>query len=233
MAAAVSTGPTKGGLDSLSNYNTGYDFQGAYAISDHFAIQGAYYSRRERDLISWDNNIFVSSDVRYRRSGWELGGSYFVPMDRGAISFFHIDAGFGLTKNGFTDNGWLVDTSGAVIDYSRAYKDKQLRIFAQPGLYTGRRAVQFGTGFRFQWSQYNNVITDYSQVEKASLRLGGLKELFTVEPYMILRFGPSSIPGLRLEFQSSFNFASADRWVRGWYVSMGVVVDPLSFRLKQ
>lgn len=216
----------------MSNYNTGYDFQGAYAVTRNFAIQGGYYSRRERDLISWDNNTFVWSDVRYRRSGWELGGSYFVPMDNGAFTFFHIDAGVGLTKNSFTDNGGLLDTSNAVIDYSKSYKDRQLRIFAQPGLYTGKGGVQFGTGFRVQWSKYSDVITDYSQVEKATLRLSGLNELFSVEPYMIFRFGPSSIPGLRLELQSSFNLASADRWVRGWYIGMGLVVDPLRFRLK-
>jgi hypothetical protein len=62
-------------------------------------------------------------------------------------SFFHIDGGFGQTSNRFTDVGTF-DTVGI----SRDFANRNIRLFLQPGIYTGNGPVEFGMGVRLQWA---------------------------------------------------------------------------------
>lgn len=223
-SAALATGPSRGTGTTGTNYNRGFDLQGAYAITRNFAATAAYYSRKERDQIQVTNIDVVYSDISYKRSGWELGGSFFLPIDRRSHSFFHIDGGFGQTSNRFTDVGTF-DTLGI----SRDYANKNIRLFLQPGIYTGNGPVEFGMGVRIQWANFSQVNTNYTPAELQAYRLSGLGEMSMVEPYAILRFGPESLPGLRFEIQGSFTAPSGDFYTRAGYFSFGIAVDP--FRL--
>jgi hypothetical protein len=224
-SAALTTGPSRSSATNGSNYNRGFDLQGAYAITRNFAATAAYYSRKERDQIQVSNIDVITSDVSYRRSGWELGGSFFLPIDMRSHSFFHIDGGFGQTSNRFTDVGTF-DTLGV----SRDFANRNIRLFLQPGIYTGNGPVEFGMGVRLQWANFGQVNTNYTPAEQQAYRLSGLGEMQMVEPYAILRFGPASMPGLRFEIQGSFTAPSGDYYTRAGYFSFGVAVDPLSLR---
>lgn len=224
-SAALATGPSRSSGTDGTNYNRGFDLQGAYAFTRNFAATGAYYSRKERDQIQGTNIDVFTSDVSYRRSGWELGGSFFLPIDRRLHSFFHIDGGIGQTSNRFTDVGTF-DSLGL----SRDYANKNIRLFIQPGIYTGNGPVEFGMGVRVQWSNFTQVRTNYTPAELQAYRLSGLGEMSMVEPYAILRFGPASLPGLRFEIQGSFSAPSGDFYTRAGYFSFGVAIDPLSLR---
>lgn len=222
IAADVVTGPSRNTGTSNGSFNDGYDLQVAYAFTRQFALTGSYFSRREKDQIQVTNLNVVTSEVRYRRSGWELGGSWFLPLDRSAYSFFHIDGGLGQTGSRFTDKGTF-DTLGL----SREYADKNLGFFLQPGIYTGKGPVAFAMGVRFQWNSYRDIRTSYTPAELQFFSLSGLNQMMTLEPYAILRFGPASLPGLRFEVQGSFCTPGKDYDVRGAYVSFGVAVNPL------
>ena len=101
-SAALITGPSRSSATNGSSYNRGFDLQGAYAVTRSFAATAAYYSRKERDQISFSIGDVINSDVSCRRSGWEIGGSYFLPIDMRSHSFFHIDGGFGQTNSRLT-----------------------------------------------------------------------------------------------------------------------------------
>lgn len=223
-SAALATGPSRGIGTTGNNYNRGFDLQGAYAITRNFAATAAYYSRKEKDQIQVTNIDVFTSEVRYTRSGWELGGSFFLPIDRRSQSFFHIDGGFGQTSNRFTDVGTF-DSLGV----SRDYANKNIRLFLQPGIYTGNGPVAFGMGVRVQWANFGQVNTNYTPAELQAYQLSGLGEMSMVEPYAILRFGPASLPGLRFEIQGSFTAPSGDFYTRAGYFSFGVAVDPFRF----
>lgn len=222
IAADLVTGPSRNTGSGEGSYNQGYDFQGAYALSGQFALTGSYFSRREKDLIQVVNTNVATSDVRYKRSGWELGGSWFLPLDRSSYSFFHLDGGLGQTGSRFTDKGTF-DTLGL----TREYANKNLGIFLQPGIYTGRGPVAFAMGVRFQWNSFRDIRTSYTPAELQFFRLSGLNQMMTLEPYAILRFGPASLPGLRFEVQGSFCTPGKDYYVRGGFLSFGVAVNPL------
>src|SRR5664279_417084 len=57
------------GNDRLTKeYAHGVDLQGAYAISNHWAITTGYFNRREKDNYFGSYNLFDSSVVRYKRN---------------------------------------------------------------------------------------------------------------------------------------------------------------------
>lgn len=228
LSAALVTGPSRGLGDGQSNCNKGFDVQGAYAITGKFAVAASYYSRKEKDRIQAGNITPLVSDVQYKRSGWELGGSFFLPLDRHSHSFFHLDAGVGQTRNQFVDAGTF-DSLGL----TRNYANRNFRYFLQPGLYTGRGPVAFGMGFRLGWTHFSHITTSYTPAEMQAYKLSGLSQMAVLEPYAILRIGPASIPGLRFEIQGSFCSPSKDYYVRGGYVSFGVVVDPTGLTINK
>ena len=59
----------------------GWDLQGAYAISNHWAVTAAYFSRREKDVYDYISYNSQSSVVKYKRNLFDIGGGYFVPLN--------------------------------------------------------------------------------------------------------------------------------------------------------
>ncbi|MEJ7672135.1 MAG: hypothetical protein WKF59_05375 [Chitinophagaceae bacterium] len=61
----------------------GWDLQGAYAISDHWALTASYFNRREQDVYNYMySNPFDSSVVKYKRNLFEIGGGYFLSLNQ-------------------------------------------------------------------------------------------------------------------------------------------------------
>jgi hypothetical protein len=47
-----------------------------------------------------------------------------------------------------------------------------------------------------------------------------------IEPYLALRFGPTTLPWIKGEFQFSFTGTNNNYYVRGAILSFGLVIDP-------
>jgi hypothetical protein len=223
LAAHWATGPSRNDGGSSNAYNHGFDLQGAYAISDHWAIMASYYNRKESDNISTFSTSAVNlySNISYKRNGTEFGASYFTPLSKGKESFFHVDGGIGFANNSLVDRGSF-DSLGL----TRNYSDKMFRFFFQPGFYTGPGAFQFGLGARIQWQFFNGVQTTYSPAELAAYSLSGLNQIFNFEPYFSVRYGPPSVPWLKGEMQTGFTTVDKGYYVRAGFFSLGVAVDP-------
>lgn len=222
LAAHWATGSSRNDGGASDTYNHGYDLQGAYAISNHWALMASYYNRKESDNI----NTFASSNIQYseinyKRNGSEFAASFFTPLAKGGESFFHIDGGIGFAKNSLVDRGTF-DSLGL----TRNYSDKMFRIFFQPGIYTLMGAFQMGVGARVQWQFFDDVQTDYRPAELQAYSLSGLNQLFNFEPYFSLRYGPPSVPWLKGEVQTGFTTVDKGYYVRGGFFSIGLAVDP-------
>jgi hypothetical protein len=221
VSGAWTTGPSRGVYGDEDSYNNGVDLQAAYAFADKWAVSGSYMARKERDLIqTYDINRLVT-DVKYKRKALEIGVSYFTILDRSNATYFHVDGGVGWGKDQIRELGRLDSLSR-----TRSYNDRNLKLFAQPGLYTGAKAVRFGMGVRVQWAGYSDIKTDYTQAEMELYNLAGLNKLFMIEPYLALRFGPTTLPWIKGEFQFSFTGTSNNYYVRGAILSFGLVIDP-------
>ena len=225
LVAQWATGPSSG----QGAYNRGFDLQAAYAVSDHWAVMASYYNRKEHDR---RNTIYINSpntysEIDYKRNGGEFGASFFTPLSRNRESFFHLDGGIGFANNSFTEKGSF-DSLGLV----RNHSDKMFRFFFQPGFYMIFDGFQFGLGTRLQWQYFSDIQTTYSPAELQANSLFGLNQLYNFEPYFSMRFGLPSVPWLKLEMQSSFTTVDKGYYVREWYFSFGVAVDPLFKRVQ-
>jgi hypothetical protein len=229
LAAHWATGPSRNDGGSSDAYNHGFDLQGAYAISDHWAVMASYYNRKESDNIStfFTSSTSVYSNINYKRSRTEFGVSYFTPLSMSREGFFHIDGGIGFANNSLVDRGSF-DSLGLTRDYS----DKMFRFFFQPGFYTILDAFQFGLGARLQWQFFNNVNTTYRPMELEAYSLNGLNQIFNLEPYFSIRYGPPSVAWLKGEIQAGFTTVDKGYYVRGGFFSLGVAVDPLFKRVR-
>jgi hypothetical protein len=229
LAAHWATGPSRDDGGTSDNYNHGFDFQAAYAISDHWALMASYYNRKESDNIkvSISPTASVISEIDYKRNGSEFAVSYYTPLMLSKESFFHIDGGIGFANNSLVDRGSF-DSLGLTQNYS----DKMFRIFFQPGIYTVLDAFQFGLGARVQWQFFSDIQTNYTPNELVSYTLSGLNQLFNLEPYFSIRYGPPSVPWLKGEMQTGFTTVDKGYYVRGGFFSLGVAVDPFFKRIK-
>jgi hypothetical protein len=224
LAAHWATGPSRNDGGTSDSYNRGFDLQGAYAISDHWALMASYYNRKERDNINafFSNSSNIYSEIDYKRSGGEFGASFFTPLSKSGESFFHLDGGIGFANNSLVDKGTF-DSLGLV----RNYSDNMVRFFFQPGFYTVLGSFQFGLGARLQWQFIDDVQTSYTPAELQAYTLFGLNQLFNFEPYFSMRYGPASVPWLKGEMQAGFSTVDKGYYVRGGYFSLGIAVNPL------
>jgi hypothetical protein len=228
LAAHWATGPSRNDGGTSDAYNHGFDLQAAYAVSDHWALMASYYNRKESDNINaFGSSNIQYSEIDYKRNGSEFGASFFTPFSKGSESFFHIDGGIGFANNSLLDKGTF-DSLGL----TRNYSDKMFRVFFQPGVYTILDAFQFGLGARFQWQFFNNIQTDYRLAELQAYSLNGLNQLFNLEPYFSIRYGPPSVPWLKGEVQTGFTTVDKGYYVRGGFFSIGVAVDPFFKRVR-
>jgi hypothetical protein len=226
IGASWAGGPSRDDNSSGNNYNHGADFQGAYSISSHWAVMASYYQRNERDLIHITDgygNTIENSDVKYKRNGWEIGASYYLPLGKQMATFFYVDGGFGFTNNELNDNSNI--NSNYILRY---FKNQNSRFFLQPGLYTGKGAIRFNMGLRWQLVSFNNTQTNYSQIELSDYSLSGLNEIQTIEPIIAFRFGPKSLPWIKADLQFSIAAVNKGYYIRNAYASFGLSFYPLA-----
>jgi hypothetical protein len=224
VTASWSTGPSRNDQGENKNYNHGGDIQAAYAFADHWAILAGFHHRAERDLISdRSTNFKNTSDIQYKRSGWEIGTSYFLPLDQRKFTFFYIDGGAGFTKNTFDDRSFIDS-----VNVIRNFSNNGARYFLQPGIYTGTGAVRFNIGLRFQYSRFSRQETNYTEPELMKYSLSGLQDITTYEPYISFQFGTSNLPWVKAIVQVSTASINKGFYIRNSYAMIGLNIYPLA-----
>ncbi|HEX8316736.1 MAG TPA: hypothetical protein VF609_17190, partial [Flavisolibacter sp.] len=168
LNASFSFGKARGTGDSSVNY--GYDIQGAYALTNHFALMASYYSRRESDVMDEGYRravLITSSFVNYRRHLLEAGAGYFDSIDKNAV--FNVYAGAAFGKLSLDDVG-LMDS----IRYARFFNANVRKYFIQPGVsFFNRSQGSFNLNLRLSLLQFNTTSTGYSDRELDYFNLKG------------------------------------------------------------
>jgi hypothetical protein len=157
------------GMNLYNKYAHGLDVQGAYAITDHFAVTAGLLNRREKDELNY-GNLFDSSVVTYKRNLVDFGGGYFVALNKKKTITFNLYTGFSTGKFSFDDFG-LKDHQ----NYSRYHSSVISRFYFQPSInfYPGK-VVQIALVLKSSYLKYKNIGTSYTIEELQSLRLYNL-----------------------------------------------------------
>lgn len=223
----------KGDSKLAGNYSTnldedavGYDVQGAYAFTGHWAAQVNYFYRKEyRSGYDRSNRNNISA-VNYKRNLTEFGVGYYTQLKKTQPVFFQVFAGAGFGKFGFTDAG--TDFNGVL--QNRFHNSEIKKIFIQPALQVKSRG-SFAASFSSRYSliYFKNIKTDYTATELENYKLDSLNyspSLFW-EPTMVFTFGHKKIPGINFEFQNGYSFLMSRRFVdyRSFNFSLGLVFD--------
>lgn len=183
---------------SNNTYAHGPDVQAAYALTDHWAITGSYMHRNERDVYGFNNNIFNFSQVDYKRNLTELGGGYFMGINRKKTITINMFGGYGKGKFSFSDEGLDKDS----LAYRRYHQSNISRWYLQPSInFLPGQYIRITYALKFTFIKYNNIRTDYSADELdyfALSHLGGQSLNFT-EPSLSLQVGVPQIPWLKID----------------------------------
>ena len=221
------------GLDK--SYAGGLDLQGAYAISDHWAVTASYLDRKEKDLYVASYGGFDSSVVNYKRNFSELGGGYFTTLNKKKTIAFNLFGGFGKGKFSFTDQG--IDANDRL--YSRMYQSNLSRWFIQPSFnFLPGSYVRISYAMKFTFSKYHNINTNYTTEEQSSFALQNLdgRSYNFVEPSLSFQIGMPSVPWVKLEaIISGVNdgIITEEISVRNSNFSIGLNLDPSKINFKK
>jgi hypothetical protein len=214
--------------------NSGYglDIQAAYAITNHFAIQGSYAKRWEKNYADFNLNSSDSSLITYSRNSTEFGLGYYTYLDKRKASFFQVFAGAGSGKSAFADKYFTgnIDAKHFAMDVTRLY--------IQPAILI-RYGEVFASSFssRVSFVFFKNITGDYTAVELDRYQLKDMDKDVKIfwEPAFINTFGLKKLPGLKLEIQLGMAFLMSQRFVdyRTYNLSAGLVLDiPKFFKNK-
>ena len=204
----------------------GIDVQGAYAVTNHFAVQAGYAHRSEQNFAEFNINSNDTSIINYNRHFSELGIGYYTFLNENQRVIFQVFGGAGFGKSSFTD---VYQTAGNPI-HKRFLNVDVTKLYLQPALMV-RYQDFFATSISSRVSviYFRNVTTDYSAEEIKSYQLKTLgtgTEIFW-EPAFVNTFGFKKLPGLRFELQLGMAFLLSEQFVdyRTFNLSAGLVLD--------
>jgi hypothetical protein len=183
----------------VNKYAAGIDLQAAYALGDHWALATAYYNRREKDVFSsTKKGPFESSAVRYKRNLFDIGGGYFISLNKKKTITFNFYGGMSFGKFSFIDDG--KDSSGA--GYSRFHNNGITRWFFQPSFnFMPSEYIRFSYATKFSFVHYGNLHTSYTAEELKYLFLDKVdnQTLPFIEPSLNVQFALPEIPWINLD----------------------------------
>jgi hypothetical protein len=132
---------TTGFMESLK---LGGDVQAAYAVSDHFFVQGNY-------MLNFQNHFGKLIDSEIKNQSGEIAGGYFSPLPKNWL--FSLCGGYGIgnVRNNFSTAG----TSTANLTKS----------FIQPSLGFRHENFEFIASAKYANLKYANLYQDYKNQE--------------------------------------------------------------------
>jgi len=216
------------------NNGSGLDIQGAYAITDHFAVQAAFARRWEKNYADYNLNSQDTSIITYSRTSTELGLGYYTFLSRSRKSVFQVFGGVSLGRSSFTDRYFAPS-----ITNDRYLNMDVTRLYIQPAfLFRYEDVFTSSLSSRVSFVYFRNVATDYTPEELKNYSLADLDKTAEIfwEPAFINTFGLNELPGLKVEVQLGMAFLMSQRFVdyRTFNLSAGVVLDiPKFFEKKK
>lgn len=214
---------------TLAGTENSYSLQGAYAVSDHFAITAAWNgSLRSQDELTTSNGSGTSNTeiVKYNRRSAEFGAGVFYPLSNDKKVFFELYGGYGFGTNDISDN--VATKSGS----TGFHNSKTNRFYLQPSLsFHPSSNFTLTPVMRFTSIGYSNITTSYDNNELQSYQLVEIQQrrLFFIEPALMTSFGFESTPWFRVQAQMNVSLlaGSTNTNYRSNYFSVGFQFDPV------
>ncbi len=173
------------------NYIHGIDLQGAYAISNHWAITAGYFNRRERDVYDY-SDLYNASIVKYKRNLFDIGAGYFLPLNNQKTLTANLYGGWATGKFYFEDN------AGS----NHYYENGINKWFIQPSInFMPGNSVRLSLAGKVSFVHYGKTRTTYKDDELAYFSLQTLENrmLTFFEPSFNFQFGLPKLPWIKLE----------------------------------
>lgn len=216
---------------TLVGTESSYSLQGAYAVSDHFALTAAWNGPlRSQDELTTSSGSGTSSTeiVKYNRHTAEFGAGVFYPISKDKQVFFEFYGGYGFGTNNISDN--VATNSGP----NGFHNSKTNKYYFQPSIsFHPGNNFTLSTVLRFTSIGYDDIKTNYDNSELESYRLLEIanKRLFFVEPALMTSFGFESAPWFRIQAQLNFSLLTGNTEsqtnYRSNYFSVGFQFDPV------
>jgi len=208
------------------NRSAGFDLQGAYAISNKFALQVNYYHRTEKNNGDFSANNLDSSVINYTRNLTEFGFGYYRRLLHNDQGIFQVFVGVGFGRFKFTDIGRDQNN----VFHNNFHDAGITKLYVQPA-FTIRNKKNFAASIssRVSLIYYRDIKTDYSATDLDNYKLDSLSfrpRLFW-EPAIVNTFGFKKLPGLQLEFQVGLSLLQSRLFIdyRSFNFSGGVLFD--------
>jgi hypothetical protein len=163
----------------------GADLQAGYAITNHVAITGAFYSRKERDKYYNESDDSVINN--YRRRMGEVGIGYFTTINRRKNATFNVYGGYGWGRFLLNERGG----NGQVSVYTRMHESNVKKLYLQPSVhFMPGKVFRAGLVTRFSFVNYDHITTNFSNDELNDRTLNQFpgKTYLFIEPTVNFQF---------------------------------------------
>ncbi|MEO7982606.1 MAG: hypothetical protein ABI688_00865 [Bacteroidota bacterium] len=153
----------------------GFDLNGGYAITNHWALIGGAFSYKNKDQEE-DYDLFSthrdSSSLLYRHKGFHIGTGFYFPLIKNKPSLFLSFFG-GFTKGNFEMKEALYQAAPnpAVSPRLNYYKSDIDRWFLQGSLNLYHQNIHQSFITRFNYVGYSNTQTDYDLSQQTEFNL--------------------------------------------------------------
>ncbi|MEO9210675.1 MAG: hypothetical protein ABI208_06230 [Ginsengibacter sp.] len=192
------------GDGNQNGYARGWDLQGAYALSNHWAVTASYFNRREMDRNSISNSNV--SEIKYKRNLLGFGSGYFIALNSKKTITFNLYAGLDFGKFSFDDK----DISNPNSSDSRFHSSNITKGYFQPSFnFMPGKYIRFSFFMKSSYVGYGDIKTSYTsdELKYYSLDELGGKTWNFLEFGWDFQFGIPKYPWIRLEWQvSSINW---------------------------
>ena len=211
----------------------GADVQVGYAITDHFAVAGAFLYRDELDRYTNSYSSPSNLKINYTRQRYDLGLGYYTSISNEGEVILNVYLGAIIGRMEFTEKGMLDGMNGYhglfTTDYYGWYLQPSLNVFA-------KETLRFGFILKYAQVYYKNENYQYNFTDPAtgSLTDNEIPNRPFPEVGMNVQIGPSKLPWLKLDLTGSFIyqpwfFFPHQPKYRGINFSFGITIEPSKF----
>jgi len=219
ISAAIATPASRG--------ESSFTIQGAYAVTNHFAVLASYNGTiNGHSVLGYNERKYEPMDAEeYKRNSTEFGAGFFYPISADKKTILETYAGYGFGGNKIAELN-----NNTITGF---HNSKTTRFFLQPIIsFHLSRYATLSIPFRFTSVGYSDIKTNFTQGHLDTFQFSGLakKRVAFLEPGCVLSVGLNNFPWIRIQCQANAIFFLGGPHVnyRDNYFSFGFHFDPVN-----
>jgi len=152
---------------------SGFDLHGSYALTNRLAILGGLFTYRNKDeeeSYSIFSSYRANATLLYKHNGFHLGAGSYFPLIKDISSSLFISV-FGTYTNGDFKMSETSSSNSNPGIKNNFYNSDMKRWALQSSLHFYAKHIHQAITARYNYIEYANVYTDYTQAEQFSYNL--------------------------------------------------------------